>query len=177
MCGARLARTALSLDLPVTPALAWLGAMRIALSRRVCCVQTDSTSTGICNRFQTSTPVEEAVILQVWGFSPAFLSIPHNFCVRTSCRTRILRLTHPGTFIPHVGLPLLPLDCVSTHAALVINAYPRIPSPGEVQGFRLAPCKPSRAKVLRAGLAVIARRAYELIGHLLMLGRRGRGNG
>ena len=32
-------------------------------------------------------------------------------------------------------------------------------------GFRLGPNTPSRAKVLRAELAVIARRAYEVVHH------------
>ena len=57
------------------------------------------------------------------------------------------------------------VDCVSAHATLVINVYPRRSAAGSVLGFGLAPSTPPGAKVLRAGLAVIARRAYVLLGH------------
>ena len=65
---------------------------------------------------------------------------------------------------PRAGL-LCRIDCVPVHAALVINAYPRGTAPGTVGGFWLAPPMPSRAKVLRARLPVIGRRAYGLTVH------------
>ena len=52
------------------------------------------------------------------------------------------------------------VNCVPAHATLVINAYPQSSALGSVWGFGLAPPLPSRVKVLHAGLAVIARRAY-----------------
>ena len=57
------------------------------------------------------------------------------------------------------------VDCVLAHAVLMINTYPRGSASSTVLGFRLAPSTPSRAKVLRTGLAVIARRAYGSIFH------------
>ena len=53
------------------------------------------------------------------------------------------------------------------HATLVISVYPWGPAPRRSLGFRLAPSGPHRAKFLRAEQAVIARRAYELIHHVV----------
>ena len=57
------------------------------------------------------------------------------------------------------------IDCVSAHALLAISRYPRGPASGRVWRFRLAPHTPSGAKVLRAGPAVIAGRAYDVMKH------------
>ena len=57
------------------------------------------------------------------------------------------------------------IDRVPAHATLVISAYPRGAAASRLLGFWLAPCMPSRAKVLRAGPAAIAGRAYVLIDH------------
>ena len=58
------------------------------------------------------------------------------------------------------------IDGVPAHATLVISVYPRGAAASRLLGFRLAPSTPSGAKVLRAELAVIARRAYGLIVHV-----------
>ena len=58
-----------------------------------------------------------------------------------------------------------PVDGVPGHALPMIGRYPRGGASGSLMGFRLAPITPSGAKVLRAGLAVIARRAYGSIVH------------
>ena len=104
---------------------------------------------------------------------------PACFLLRTlapSFGPGVLGFPNPGSPVPPMGsTTLAPLDCVSVHATPVIDVYPRIPSPGSVQGFRLAPCKLPRAKVLRAGLAVIVRRVYGFFDHVVCLRRRGRG--
>ena len=79
-------------------------------------------------------------------------------------------LTHHPQLLLHVGDDLHEvgdgrIDCVPVHAALAISAYPRSSAPGTVLGFRRAPSRPPGAKVLRARLAVIARRAYGSIVH------------
>jgi hypothetical protein len=55
------------------------------------------------------------------------------------------------------------LDCVTAHAALTINAYPRGGAPGSLLGFGLGPSGPPGVEVLHARPAVIAGRAYWLI--------------
>ena len=56
-------------------------------------------------------------------------------------------------------------DCVTAHAALTINAYPRGDASGSLLGFGLGPSRPPGVKVLHARPAVIAGRAYWLIDH------------
>ena len=62
------------------------------------------------------------------------------------------------------------LDCVSAHAMLMINMYPR-DTIGSGTAHRLLRtlCSSPGAEVLRAGLAVIARHAYGLIDHHIRL--------
>ena len=55
------------------------------------------------------------------------------------------------------------LDCVTAHAALTINAYPRGDAPASLLGFGLGPSGPPGVEVLHARPAVIAGRAYWLI--------------
>ena len=72
------------------------------------------------------------------------------------------------------GRGMCRIDCVPAHATPVIGVYPRSFASGTVLGFRLAPSAPSGARVPRARLAVIARRAYGLILHGSDEGGRGR---
>jgi hypothetical protein len=69
----------------------------------------------------------------------------------------------------HALVEHLRIDCVPGHATPVIDVYPRGPASGQLPGFRLAPSGPPRAKVLRAGQAVIAWHAYESIVHGVLI--------
>ena len=63
------------------------------------------------------------------------------------------------------------LDCVAAHAMLGISMYPRgTCGPGTAHRFWPAHCSPPPpVEILRAGPAFMARRAYELIVHLVGL--------
>lgn len=63
-------------------------------------------------------------------------------------------------------------DGVSAHATLVISVNPQGCALGSLQRFRLVPCEPPGAKVLRARPAVIAGRAYDWISHCVWVAHK-----
>ena len=101
---------------------------------------------------------EDGRIGRFWGLgSMPGCEVPHLLAHHPQ------QLLHVGDDLHEVGDGRV--DCVPVHAALAISAYPRSSAPGTVLGFRRAPSRPPGAKVLRARLAVIARRAYGSIVH------------